>query len=364
MGRLKALLPLGAETVLSRAVGVCKQAGLNTVLVVLGHRAGELAPAVESLGVRAVYNPHHARGMFSSVLAGVAALPPGTGAFFVLPVDVPLVRVQTLGRLLAAWRAGRGRVLLPTFLGRRGHPPLIAVNLTPELAAWSGPQGLRGFLDKTAEAAEVPAADRFMLRDLDTPQAHARLLRELPLYDLPSPAECLALVREVRGLGPELWAHCRLVTRVALALGRALRAQGQELDLRLIAAGGLLHDLGKGRPTHAAAGAEMLWDMGYGRVAGVVAAHVDLAAAPQGPLNEAGLVHLADKLVQGTRLTTLEERFGQGLARHGRDPQARSHIQRRWRNARLLQERVEAALGRGLTEFLDAAGLAGRRARP
>ncbi|MEW5911414.1 MAG: DVU_1551 family NTP transferase [Thermodesulfobacteriota bacterium] len=365
MGRLKPLLPLGPQTVLARVVDTCRQAGLGTVLVVLGHHAAELAPAVAALGLQPVYNPQPERGMFSSLLAGVAALPPQARAFLVLPVDLPLVRVHTLRRLLEAWQEGRGPMLVPTFLGRRGHPPLLDAGLAPALAAWSGPNGLRGFLEQRAEVVEVPAADRFLRLDLDTPQDYQRLLRAAGRYDLPSTAECLALVQEVQGLGPELWAHCHLVARIALALGRGLRDRGgRKLEMRLIAAGGLLHDVGKGQPDHAAAGAALLRAMDWERVARVVAAHVDLAGDGQGPLDEAALVYLADKLVQADRPVTLEERFAASLARHGRDPQARQNVERRRQQARRLQERVEAALGQDLAGFLAAAGPALREARP
>lgn len=358
MGRPKPLLPLGRETVLARAVGVFQRAGLQSVLVVLGHRAQDLVATVEALGARPVLNPDFQQGMFSSLTAGVAALPTGVRAFFVLPVDIPLVRVQTVRRLLAAWQQSGASVLHPTFQGLRGHPPLLDARLGPKLAAWSGPQGLRGFLAQQAEAAlEVPVADRFMLCDLDTEDEYCRLLEELPHYYLPSPAECLALLREVHGLGPELETHCRVVARLALALGRALADRGLACDLRLIAAGGLLHDLGKGQPGHAAAGARLLGAMGFERVARVVAAHVDLEVAPQEPLGEAELVFLADKLVKGDRLISLEQRFAEGLARHGADPRVRRDIQRRWDNARRLQARVEAVLGQSLPEFISAADL-------
>jgi molybdenum cofactor cytidylyltransferase len=358
MGRFKPLLPLGDKTVLARAVGNFQAAGVERVLVVLGNRAEELLPLVNNLGAEPVLNPEFEQGMYSSVATGAAALPPGCGAFFVLPVDIPLVRVSTLHRLLAAWSQGKAQVLIPSFQGEPGHPPLIAASLAPAMAAWRGDGGLRGFLQGQTQA-QVPVADLFMLHDLDTDDDYQALLKELPDYDLPFPAECLALLQEVRGVEPGLLAHSQAVANLALALGRELAQKGIPSNPRLIAAGGLLHDIAKGQNGHAAAGARLLHEMGFERVAKVVGAHVDLEISLEDPLDEAQLVHLADKLLIDDQLCSLEQRFSQGLERHGADPTARAHIQRRWENARLLQDKVEAALGRGLKQVLPGLNLAG-----
>ncbi len=351
MGRFKPLLPLGHETVLQRAVGVFQAAGVEQVLVVLGNRAEELEGPVEELGARAVLNPDFEQGMFSSVAAGAAALPPECEAFFVLPVDIPLVRLSTVQRLLAAWNRGGAQVLIPEFQGEPGHPPLISASLAPALVGWQSQGGLRGFLHEHSQA-RVPVADRFMLLDIDTQEQYREILAQLPDYDLPSPAECLALLKEVRGTEPGLVAHSRAVAKLALALARDLAYQGLETNPRLIAAGGLLHDIAKGQAGHAAAGARLLAQLGFARVAKVVGAHVDLAPPPDELLDEAGLVYLADKLIQGDQISSLDLRFSRGLERHGDEPGARADIQRRWDNALKLQEKLEAALGRSLKEVL------------
>ena len=70
-------------------------------------------------------NEQFDRGMFSSVQAGVRALSPDSDAFFMLPVDICLVRPQTIKKLLEAYYGGKGKIVFPTFRGRRGHPPLV-----------------------------------------------------------------------------------------------------------------------------------------------------------------------------------------------------------------------------------------------
>lgn len=281
MGKFKPLLLLGGQSVLARVVGLLRQGGAAPVLVVLGHRAAELEPVVRSLGAVPVINPDYEQGMFSSLRTGLAALPPDCPAFFLLPVDIPLVRTHTLTRLRAAWEQGLGPVLHPTFQGQWGHPPLIAAELAPAIMAYDGTGGLRGFWESRPELArEVPVADRFVLRDQDHPQDYEELTAALDGYQIPDQDECLALLEEVLELGPELVAHCRLVGRMAQALARAAQTKGAALNPRLALAGGLLHDVAKGQPDHPAAGAALLREMGFATVAPLAARHADIELTP------------------------------------------------------------------------------------
>ena len=359
MGQFKPLLPLGGQSVLARVVGLLQGVGADPVLVVVGHRAAELEPLVRGLGAMPVRNPAYEQGMYSSLRAGLAALPATCQAFFLLPVDIPLVRPATLARLRAAWEQGQGPVLHPTFQGEWGHPPLVAAELAPAIMAYPGEGGLRGFWEQNpALAREVPVADRFILRDQDHPEDYAALTAELADYAVPNQAECLALLTEVLGHAPDLVAHCRLVGRVAQALAQAAQARGTALNSALALAGGLLHDAAKGQPNHPAAGAALLREMGFAAVAPLAAQHVDLAIEPGVPLGEAELVHLADKLVEADRRVALDQRFQGKLERRGGSPEARAAIARRWALARAIAARVEAAIGTTVEDCLTRAGLA------
>ncbi|MFH1033953.1 MAG: nucleotidyltransferase family protein [Pseudomonadota bacterium] len=181
MGRFKPLLPLGGATVLERVVDLYRQAGVPEVRVVLGHRAQELSPLLRHGGARAVLNPDYREGMFSSVRAGVAGLGLEVAAFFIHPVDIPLVSPGTIAALCQAWERGGRQVIYPCFQGRRGHPPLLCASLAGPIAAWPGEGGLKALLRQYQDQAlEVPVADEFILRDMDHPADYERLAREWP----------------------------------------------------------------------------------------------------------------------------------------------------------------------------------------
>ena len=174
MGAFKPLLPLGGRTVLEEAIATLRDGGVANVVVVTGHRGDDLAPAIERAGARRAHNPRFADGMYTSVQAGVAALPAGLTAFFLLPCDIPRAGAATV-RSLARARAAAAdpSVVHPTHAGRRGHPPLIAARLIPEVLTADPAGGLREVLHRFADRAlEVEVDAPGILRDLDTPEAY------------------------------------------------------------------------------------------------------------------------------------------------------------------------------------------------
>jgi molybdenum cofactor cytidylyltransferase len=115
--------------------------------------------------------------MFSSVQAGVKALSPDSHAFFVLPVDISMVRPRTIKDLLEAYRSGKSKMVFPMFLGNRGHPPLVGASYRNEILSYSGAEGLRAvFRNHENEWVQVEVADEMILLDLDTPADYEALL--------------------------------------------------------------------------------------------------------------------------------------------------------------------------------------------
>lgn len=181
MGAFKPLLPFGETTVLEQSIALFRAAGIDDIRVVIGHRADELLPLLVRLQVRPLLNGHYAEGMFSSVLAAAASLEAEDEAFLLLPVDFPLLRPESVARLLRAWQSGAGRILYPTCRGRRGHPPLLATSYREAILAWPGHGGLRGLLQQYQEdAANIETGDEGILLDMDTPEDYARLRDALP----------------------------------------------------------------------------------------------------------------------------------------------------------------------------------------
>jgi probable phosphoglycerate mutase len=344
MGEFKPLLCIGGCSAVESVVRLFLNAGLEDVSVVVGHRAQELVPVIAAAGARSVMNHQFDDGMFSSVRAGVQALPSNTDACFVIPSDIVLVRESTIRRLASFYRAETKSIVYPVFEERRGHPPLISRAVIDEVLR----MGPAGRLSTLLTAHEAGACDLFVpdegvCLDMDTPEDLAKV-RELAWHrDIPTPRECEAMLVVYQ---PEssVVRHSRVVADVANRLALALVERNVLVNPRLTRAGGLLHDIAKGRQRHAEAGARLLKHLGFEAVASVVAAHSD-CAFERGRIDEAAIVYLADKLVSGEQVVELAQRFDRSLERFRDSPTALVSVLRRRTTAEAIARDIENCLG-------------------
>ncbi len=355
MKQFKPLLPMGPTTTLERCVQLFRDAGIKDVRVVVGYRADELTPLLDRLAVRTILNERFDEGMFSSVRAGLSDLESSFKAFFLLPVDIPLVRRTTVLDLLAATEMHDADVWYPTFLGKRGHPPLISTRFRSSILTWEDDGGLRAFFNQQeARTVDVRVADEHILLDMDTPQEYEDLLARLPQYAVPSASECRAVLADKFSVNGPIVAHSTRVAQVALQLARALNAVGCHLDLKLIVAAALLHDLAKGKPDHAAVAAKLVRDLGYPAVAQVVASHTVARVAEDQPIGAQEVVCFADKMVQQDKIVPVEIRFRNRLREYGKDPEAADTVFRRMSKILTIKERLENALGSSVESHITS----------
>jgi molybdenum cofactor cytidylyltransferase len=176
MGTDKARLPLGPLTAVEHVIAVHRAACARDILVVSGRNTSALAGL--SLDAVLVENPRPEDGMFSSVQAGVRAVGPLIEAFFIHPVDIPLVPVSVLEQVLEAAEGQPGRMaFVPAVNGRRGHPPLIRAGLKATILTEKGDGGLRAALNR-AGVFEVACGEPGILRDMDTPETYLQLKQQ------------------------------------------------------------------------------------------------------------------------------------------------------------------------------------------
>ncbi len=354
MGVFKPLLTLGEITFTERIILLFQSAGIADIRVVTGYRSTELQSLTEKMGVRSIVNEHFEEGMFSSVVAGIKSLEPDREAFFILPADIPLVRPQTLLDLLKAYDMQKGNIVYPVFQDTRGHPPLISACYAKKIESWNGQGGLRAFLEQYEKyALDTDVADECILLDADTPEDYQKLLSRYKQYDIPTEDECMALMTKIFRVENHIVEHCREVASVALALGKELNRNGCKMDLDLVSAAALLHDLARKKTYHAAAGAKILNELGYPRVAEVVGTHVDIHIQDQDPVSAGEVVCLADKLVRGNCIVSLETRFKEKMARYANIPKAKTGIKKRLNNALRMKQRLEKIIGSPLEAVLQ-----------
>lgn len=355
MGNFKPLLPIGGATVLEQGVALFRRAGIRELRVVTGHEGERLDPLLQGLQVPRVANPHFQNGMFTSVQAGLRSLPEEVTAFFLLPVDIPLIRPQTVKTLLRHRRTARKGIIQPVFFGTYGHPPLISTRYRRNILTANGEGGLkkllRAFADDTLEL-EVP--DEHVLLDMDTPEDYRSLSDRWNRRGVPSERECEHLLAYEFSVPRQIIGHCRQVAQVATRLTDELRAKGLDIDRGLVQAAALLHDCTRQEPFHARAGDKALRLLGFPLVATVVGRHMDLPEPGDTAISASEVVFLADKLVAGDHLVSLESRFEKTLRRHNGQPEIIEKIEARRKMAYKIRQRLEIFLGRPLDKVLSS----------
>ena len=181
MGRAKATLPAGGgHTFLTRIVQTFLDAGVDDVIVVVGHDAEAIASRFSRSGLpaRFVVNRDYDRGQLSSLLAGLDVLDrPGVAAVLLTLVDVPLVSAATVRAVIEAYRRTRAPIVRPTSGDRHGHPLLIDRSLFDALRAADPAAGAKPVVRAHASAAgDVAIDDEGAFTDVDTEEDYRKTI--------------------------------------------------------------------------------------------------------------------------------------------------------------------------------------------
>lgn len=177
MGAFKPLLPFGDKTVIECCIEYLRKGGVETIVVVVGHRADEIRKTLS--GVIFALNPDPNSEMGASLAAGVRALPASTAATLIALVDHPAVPSYVVSTLIATWHQG-ARLIVPTWKDRGGHPVLVDLTFKPELLNLDAAGGLRSFFESHRNHVKrVPVNSPYIARDMDTWDDYLTLHQEI-----------------------------------------------------------------------------------------------------------------------------------------------------------------------------------------
>ena len=347
MGVPKPLLPIGQKPALYRTATAFRDAGIDDIIIVTGSWRPEIERLIqEELGfARTVYNERFDDGMFSSVLAGVSALPSGCDGFFLLPADICRVSPSTISLLPTKFtEIGGCAVLHPVSAGVRGHPPLIPAGFMAGISDFSGDGGMKAYLEKFP-SVEVETDDAGIHLDMDTPSDYAKLLKYAELPTFPDNAACAALYKKY-AVSDDIISHMTLVAEAAAKIARLINGRGADIDCALLNSACLVHDILRAEPNHASAGSRALLKEGYPDAAELVSHHMELPEARLNEISETTILYLADKLCRNGKIVPLEETAEALCVRFKYNPEAKERA----------AKKIEAAVG-VLAELTERYGL-------
>jgi len=165
---------VGGKPMLRWAAEAALASRARPVLVVTGHREGDVRAALAGLDARLVANPDFAQGLSTSLRAGIAAVPADCDGALVLLGDMPRIEAPHLDRLIGAFAPGA--IVVPVHRGRQGNPVLWPRALFPEIIQLEGDAGAKHLIGAHRDAVrEVEMGTTAILADVDTPEALQRL---------------------------------------------------------------------------------------------------------------------------------------------------------------------------------------------
>jgi CTP:molybdopterin cytidylyltransferase MocA len=179
--RPKSLLELGGVPLIRRQLIALSGAGVDEVVVVLGHHAELIEPAVQTFPVTLVRNPDPDAGQVSSQRIGLAALSGGLDAVIVALADQPLLNAQDITALIGAFktRSAGTSVVFPQVGGKRGNPVMFTAEVRAQILAGDANLGCRQWQAAHDDAVAPFVTDNRRYRvDIDTLEDLARFEAE------------------------------------------------------------------------------------------------------------------------------------------------------------------------------------------
>ena len=187
MGAFKPLLPFGDSTVIESCIDYLRQGGVDEIVVVVGHRGGDIRKHLQGLPIKFAINPDPASEMCVSIACGVKVLTPGVEAILIALVDHPAISPAVVITLVSEWRKG-AHLVIPITQNRGGHPVLVDLHFRHELLNLDTSGGLKGlFENHRDEVIRVPVKSPYIDRDMDTWDDYSSLHKEVFGKRPPSP---------------------------------------------------------------------------------------------------------------------------------------------------------------------------------
>lgn len=174
-GRPKALLELGGVPLIVRQLVALSGAGVDELVVVLGHHADAIEAAIQQFPITIVRNPQPDQGQPSSVRCGLRALSPQLDAVIVALADQPLIGEADIVALIGAFKKrGDAVMVVPrvTVNGEAlpGNPVVFDAALRDEWLAGAADAACRKWRAAHPERVRWFDTDNRRYRlDIDTP---------------------------------------------------------------------------------------------------------------------------------------------------------------------------------------------------
>lgn len=167
-GGTKQLVEIDGKPLVRHAIDALQAAGLDELIVVVGHDANAVRAAVPD-DVAVVDNPHYRDGQATSLAAALHDISDASEAAVILLADQPGVTADDVTELVRGFRSTRSQIVRLVFADGPG-PALLSREIYAEAGHLHGDAGARVLMASHPEWVHEVTVDRPAPRDIDTPR--------------------------------------------------------------------------------------------------------------------------------------------------------------------------------------------------
>lgn len=176
MQKNKLLLPVHNKTIIELVIENVLNAGIDNIIVVLGPYRDEMMPIISKMKVRYCYNENYKQGMLSSIQCAFRNIPISMEAAIIFLGDQPVIPGEVARTLMESFTESQKGILIPVYMGKRGHPVLISKSYRNEVEELISSEGLRALINKfSGDVLEIEVDSPGILKDIDIPQDYINL---------------------------------------------------------------------------------------------------------------------------------------------------------------------------------------------
>jgi len=180
-GSPKALVHWENQTIIERLQNLLISSEVDEIIVVLGAEAELIKPCIlKHKKVKFFYNKDYLKGQTSSLKVGLREISECSKGFLLVPVDFPLINSSTIMHIIDAFHGEGEKIILPTYKGRKGHPPLFPFRLKDEFLSLNNDKGLNSIASVHEDMLQLlPLEDKGIIQTFNT-QEEFNIIKNRP----------------------------------------------------------------------------------------------------------------------------------------------------------------------------------------
>ncbi len=179
-GSPKGLASINGEAVIHGIQKNLTTSMLGEIIIVLGAYHELIEPHVlNHKKVQIVYNKDYKFGQTSSFQRGVSCISRHSTGIMLYPVDCPFILTSTVDKIISLYERQAPAITVPTFQGRRGHPPIFNIALRKKILGLPVVDGINTIF-RTDNVKELEIPDAGIAGSFNTPEELVTLITSRP----------------------------------------------------------------------------------------------------------------------------------------------------------------------------------------